>query len=279
MEEDVFQLLAGALPVLEAAGCALVGGHTSEGAELSLGSSRPYRAASSGRLMRQHLHLTGYCSMALCASWQAADLILAGAHAGFCINGSVEPSQALRKGGMRSGQALVLTKPLGTGILLAGHMRRLTKGRWLTGEYCCTPELFWRQPACRPFLLAAAYLLLEDRLALMSPVCVCSLATCKDGAWMIDMCFYACADAVQSMQQSSEAAGQCLVQHGVSACTDVTGFGLLGHLNELARASKVTAPSTQESSCLYTCVHGQGHLHVMRRQSACSQGSTCIPAC
>ena len=37
MEEDVFQMLAGALPVLSAAGCALVGGHTSEGAELSLG--------------------------------------------------------------------------------------------------------------------------------------------------------------------------------------------------------------------------------------------------
>ncbi|KAK9794374.1 hypothetical protein WJX73_009966 [Symbiochloris irregularis] len=133
VEEDVYQLLAGALPVLEAAGCALVGGHTSEGAELSLG---------------------------------------------FCINGSVEPSQALKKGGMRPGQALVLTKPLGTGILLAGHMRRLAKGRWLTG-------------------------------------------------------------AVQSMQQSSEAAARCLRQHGATACTDVTGFGLLGHLTEMARASQV----------------------------------------
>ena len=37
VEEDVFQMLAGALPVLSAAGCALVGGHTSECAELSLG--------------------------------------------------------------------------------------------------------------------------------------------------------------------------------------------------------------------------------------------------
>ena len=37
VEEDVFQMMAGALPVLQAAGCALVGGHTSEGAELSLG--------------------------------------------------------------------------------------------------------------------------------------------------------------------------------------------------------------------------------------------------
>lgn len=41
VEEDVFQMLAGALPVLAAAGCALVGGHTSEGAELSLGVPPP----------------------------------------------------------------------------------------------------------------------------------------------------------------------------------------------------------------------------------------------
>ena len=39
VEDDVFQMLAGALPVLNAAGCALVGGHTSEGAELSLGGA------------------------------------------------------------------------------------------------------------------------------------------------------------------------------------------------------------------------------------------------
>ena len=37
MEEELFQMLAGALPVLQAAGCALVGGHTCEGQEASLG--------------------------------------------------------------------------------------------------------------------------------------------------------------------------------------------------------------------------------------------------
>lgn len=31
MEEELFQMLAGALPVLQTAGCALVGGHICEG--------------------------------------------------------------------------------------------------------------------------------------------------------------------------------------------------------------------------------------------------------
>ncbi len=40
MEEELFQMLAGALPVLDEAGCTLVGGHTCEGQEASLGKAR-----------------------------------------------------------------------------------------------------------------------------------------------------------------------------------------------------------------------------------------------
>jgi selenide,water dikinase len=40
------------------------------------------------------------------------------------------------------------------------------------------------------------------------------------------------------MCQSSQAAAQILRAHGARACTDVTGFGLLGHLLEMARASR-----------------------------------------
>ena len=47
------------------------------------------------------------------------------------------------------------------------------------------------------------------------------------------------AGALAAMQQSSEAAAACLREHGATACTDVTGFGLLGHLVEMARPSKV----------------------------------------
>jgi selenide,water dikinase len=37
MEEDLYQLMAGAVSTLQAAGCSLVGGHSSEGVEMALG--------------------------------------------------------------------------------------------------------------------------------------------------------------------------------------------------------------------------------------------------
>src|SRR5690348_9654154 len=85
VEHDLFQMMKGGSEVLEAAGAALVGGHSAEGAELGLGF------AVTGRT-RAHLEKRG---------------------------------RLLRKGGLRPGDRLLLTKPLGTGVILAAEMRRL----------------------------------------------------------------------------------------------------------------------------------------------------------
>ena len=98
---------------------------------------------------------------------------------GLAVIGAAHPDRLLRKGGARPGDVLVLTKPLGTGLLVSGHLQ----GR--------TSELD----------LAAA---------------------------------------VDQMRRLNRAAAEVFVEHGATGATDVTGFGLLGHGLEMARASGTT---------------------------------------
>ncbi len=135
VEADLSSMITGANEVLREARCALVGGHTSEGAELALG---------------------------------------------FAVNGLVPAAAALRKDGLTPGDGLILTKPLGTGTLLAADMRGRAKARWVMA-------------------------------------------------------------AIAHMIQSNGKAAEIFRRYGVHAATDVTGFGLIGHLIEMVRASNVDA--------------------------------------
>lgn len=95
---------------------------------------------------------------------------------GLAVVGVAHPDRLLRKGGARPGDVLLLTKPLGTGLLVSGA----------------------RQGRVRPADLEAA---------------------------------------IGSMRSLNRAAAEVLVDGGVRGATDVTGFGLLGHGLEMARAS------------------------------------------
>ncbi len=132
VEDQLFQTMSGALDVLNASNTALVGGHSSEGAELSFGLS---------------------------------------------VTGLADREQVMRKSGMQAADVLILTKALGTGTLFAADMRLKAKGRWIDA-------------------------------------------------------------ALQSMLLSNQAAGLCMHRHGATACTDITGFGLLGHIVEMTRSSE-----------------------------------------
>lgn len=99
---------------------------------------------------------------------------------GYAVTGLVDASQAVAISGARNGDALVLTKPLGIGIVTTAIKRGF-----------CPPEL--------------------------------------------------AATAIDLMATLNSAAGAALIPGNAHAATDVTGFGLLGHLREMCKASGVGA--------------------------------------
>jgi selenide,water dikinase len=95
---------------------------------------------------------------------------------GLAVIGAAHPDKLLRKGGAQPGDVLLLTKRLGTGVLVSGRRQGRTSDA--------------------------------------------DLAT-----------------AIEGMRSLNRSASEVLVAAGVRAATDVTGFGLLGHGLEMARAS------------------------------------------
>jgi selenide,water dikinase len=99
---------------------------------------------------------------------------------GMAIVGEVHPDMMLTNAGACAGDLLLLTKPLGTGILATALKRDA---------------------------------LLETGMT----------------------------DAIRSMTTLNEGAARAALRVGVSAATDITGFGLIGHLTTMLEASKVSA--------------------------------------
>ena len=97
---------------------------------------------------------------------------------GLAVTGLVDPKQLVTTVGAKDGDLLVLTKPLGVGILATA----------LKGE-----------------------VIKEEQMA----------------------------EAIRGMETLNRAASEVMLDVGVNACTDITGFGLLGHALELAEASQI----------------------------------------
>jgi len=116
-----------------------------------------------------------------------AGVVVAGGHSiedaspkyGLCVTGFAEKDKLWRNAGARPGDAIVLTKPLGTGILFTAHKAEMLEA--------------------------------PDYEALI--------------------------DTVTTLNGAAKRLAEGLDVH---ACTDVTGFGLLGHAREMAAASGVS---------------------------------------
>jgi selenide,water dikinase len=120
------------------------------------------------------LHADG-CALVGGHSAEAAEAAL-----GFAVSGLVDSGKLLRKAGLRLGDRLILTKPLGTGLILAANMRAQARAAWLQA-------------------------------------------------------------AVVSMRTTNATACRIIMAHRPSAGTDVTGFGLAGHLDEMLYGTTMEA--------------------------------------
>ena len=134
---------------------------------------------------------------------------------GLSVTGLVHPDRVVTNGGARAGDLLVLTKPLGTGIIATA----------LKGE------------------LAS-----EAAVARM----------------------------IESMTALNKRPSELMQDIGVNACTDITGFGLVGHGLEMARASNKTVvfhtskiPSLEEAEKYSTMGLVPGGAHANRDFASC----------
>jgi selenide, water dikinase len=98
---------------------------------------------------------------------------------GYAITGTIHPERVMKNSGAKVGDVLILTKPIGTGVISTGI-----------------------------------------KFEKASEVAI--------------------AASLKTMTTSAREASKVMMEIGANGCTDVTGFGLLGHAFEMAKASDVT---------------------------------------
>ena len=98
---------------------------------------------------------------------------------GLAVTGTITPGRQITNAGARSGDVLVLTKPIGTGVITTAGKAGAVDESVLSG-------------------------------------------------------------AVETMRALNAGASRAMVSSGANACSDVTGFGLVGHLREVVQASGLT---------------------------------------
>ncbi len=123
--------------------------------------------------------------------------------AGFFVSGHVPRHRGLSKGGARPGDQLILTKPLGTGILFAAWMRGQARASQISA-------------------------------------------------------------ALAGMCRTNRDATQVLLAHGATAATDVTGFGLGGHLLEMLDATSLAASPVSATIVFERCPLYAGVEHLAK---------------
>ncbi len=126
------------------------------------------------------------------------------------VNGKVAPAGHWGKGPLRPGDVLLLSRPLGSGVLFAAAMAGAAAPAWLEA-------------------------------------------------------------LLEGMQRSQAPLVPLLAAHGCGACTDITGFGLLGHLGEMLDASGVGVAVELEAAAISAY---PGALELLQRGFA----STLAPA-
>ena len=105
---------------------------------------------------------------------------------GYAVTGLIHPEKVVKNSGAKAGDVLVLTKPIGTGVISTGTKFGKASEKTIKA-------------------------------------------------------------AIKTMTKSAAEASKVMQEVGANGCTDVTGFGLLGHAFEMAKGSQVTLEIDSES--------------------------------